>query len=242
MKNNSCFDKIIVPDASRLIIRQIFEKVRSGELNGGERLPSETALQKIFEVSRPQLRAAFKRLAEHGIVETRPQSGTYMAPFGAKILEGLLTSVLQGEDERNDPLSLADTRRLIEVHAARLAASRMTGQQMKGIREAHKVFRRFKGQARATDDDFYFHLLIVSASGSSVLNAQYCALIPRMIRFWSRLERLNEEEMKRRSDEACGEHELLLRALEEGDPEQAARAMKAHLDRSYDFAEVLRSK
>ncbi|MDC7232980.1 MAG: FCD domain-containing protein [Spirochaetales bacterium] len=238
---DSPFGKIVVPKVPNLIIQQILDKVVSEELNPGDKLPSEPQLQVIFEVSRPQLKSAFKRLENFGIVETRPQSGTYMAPYGRKILEGLLTNVLQLDEHSTDYRSLMDTRRLIEVRAAELSAPRITDRELKKIRQANEVFRQNATQDRAIDDDIHFHLLIVSTSGSPVLNSQYCILTPDMIDFWKKLD-VMEEEMVRRTGETIAEHEAIIAALEAGDGEACARAMTIHMDNTYSTAEMLMKK
>ena len=239
MKN--CFGKIVVPKVPNLIIQQILDRIVSEELKPGDKLPSEPQLQEIFEVSRPQLKSAFKRMENFGIVETRPQSGTYMAPYGKKILEGLLTNILHLNEQSIDYRSLADTRRMIEIRAAELSAQNIEEKDLKKIRKAHEIFKQNASKDRAIDDDIYFHLLIVSNSGSPVLNSQYCIMTPDMINFWKNLG-VMEKEMERRTEETFAEHEAIIAALEAGDSEACARAMKTHMDNTYNTAEMLMEK
>src|SRR5919198_3620527 len=57
-------------------VEQIGEKVKSGELQVGERLPSERELAAQMRISRPTLREAVKVLTEAGVLEVRRgQSG-----------------------------------------------------------------------------------------------------------------------------------------------------------------------
>lgn len=237
----NCFDKIVVPKVPNLIIQQILDRIVSQELKPGDKLPSEPQLQEIFEVSRPQIKAAFKQMESFGIVETRPQSGTYIAPYGKKILEGLLTNILQLDEHSIDYKSLMDTRRLIEIRAAELSAQNISDKDLKKIRKAHEIFKANATKDRAIDDDIYFHLLIVSTSGSPVLNSQYCFMTPDMIDFWKNLG-VMEKEMKRRTEETFAEHEAIIAALESGDADACARAMKIHMDNTYNTARLLMEK
>ena len=52
-------------------VEQIAEKVKSGELHVGDRLPSERDLAAQMRISRPTLREAVKVLAEAGVLEVR---------------------------------------------------------------------------------------------------------------------------------------------------------------------------
>jgi GntR family transcriptional regulator, transcriptional repressor for pyruvate dehydrogenase complex len=237
----NCFGKIVVPKVPNLIIQQILDRIVSDELKPGDKLPSEPQLQEIFEVSRPQIKAAFKQMESFGIVETRPQSGTYIAPYGKKILEGLLTNILQLDEHSIDYKSLMDTRRLIEIRAAELSAQSISDKDLKKIRKAHEIFKQNATKDRAIDDDIYFHLLIVSTSGSPVLNSQYCFMTPDMIDFWKNLG-VMEKEMERRTEETFAEHEAIIAALEAGDSKACVRAMKIHMDNTYNTAKLLMEK
>ena len=57
-------------------VEQIAEKVKSGDLHVGDRLPSERELAGQMRISRPTLREAVKVLVEAGVLEVRRgQSG-----------------------------------------------------------------------------------------------------------------------------------------------------------------------
>ncbi|MCG8360576.1 MAG: winged helix-turn-helix domain-containing protein, partial [Kiloniellales bacterium] len=54
------------------------DKIVSGDLPAGLRLPGEPTLAQDFEVSRVIVRRALARLAEEGLVERRKGSGTFV--------------------------------------------------------------------------------------------------------------------------------------------------------------------
>ena len=66
------------PDLSAQIAKAIRDAIMSGDLLVGERLPSEAELAEQFDVSRPTVREALKRLGAQS--RTRTQRG---APGGA---------------------------------------------------------------------------------------------------------------------------------------------------------------
>lgn len=61
------------------VISWIEEEIENGNLNRGDRLPSENELMDQFQVSRQTVRRALEDLTEKGIVEGRRGSGTYVS-------------------------------------------------------------------------------------------------------------------------------------------------------------------
>lgn len=59
---------------------QVVTAVRAGAYGSGDRLPSVRALATRLDVHRNTVRAAYRKLAAHGVVEARPGSGVYVAP------------------------------------------------------------------------------------------------------------------------------------------------------------------
>ncbi|RKQ32683.1 GntR family transcriptional regulator [Oceanobacillus halophilus] len=61
-----------------IVIEQIKEKINNGELEPGERLPSETAFSKELGVSRNTLREALRILEEENIIVRKHGIGTFV--------------------------------------------------------------------------------------------------------------------------------------------------------------------
>jgi GntR family transcriptional regulator len=54
------------------------ERIRSGELRKGQRIPTESELIEEFEIGRSTARRATAWLREQGLVETEPTRGSYV--------------------------------------------------------------------------------------------------------------------------------------------------------------------
>jgi len=63
----------------RHIAEDLRRKIEAGELSPGSQLPSELELREHYDVSRTTIRDAVKWLITHGLVETRPGQGTFIA-------------------------------------------------------------------------------------------------------------------------------------------------------------------
>ena len=70
-----------------IIIRSIRQHLLNGEMKPGDRLPAERKLAEEYGVSRNYVREALKALEGYGIVETRPQSGTFIVGLDVNALD-----------------------------------------------------------------------------------------------------------------------------------------------------------
>jgi len=62
----------------RRVYRSILERILSGELAPGSRLPSTRRLSERLEISRNSVMHAFEQLSAEGYLESRVGSGTYV--------------------------------------------------------------------------------------------------------------------------------------------------------------------
>lgn len=224
------FEKIEVPQVSDLIIRQILLLLEDGSIKPGEKLPSEMHLRESFGVAKQQIKAAFKKLELYGVLETKPQSGTYIAGIEKKILIGLISNILDIK-ETFDPHSLMDTRILLEVRAAELAAERMTSKELQIVKQANKIFfDKTRTGNRAIEDDIFFHLEIVKYSRSSTLVSLYSFITRQLIEIWKNMDVFDREHTKKRLDETFKEHDEIIKCLENKDGPGSAIAMRLHLE------------
>ena len=150
---------------------QIAEKVRTGELRTGDRLPGERSLAAQMEISRPTLREAVKVLVDAGVLEVRrgPGGGMYVA-----------TDVVPTDLVRHSAsLRLAEiaavleARRLLEPRVAQLAAERATDEDFEALERSIEAMRRLVGggwhprhEDRFLQLDVQFHLALARAANN----------------------------------------------------------------------------
>lgn len=234
------FKRVEVPQVSDLIIEQLLHLLEEGSLKPGEQLPSEVHLQKSFGVAKQQLKTAFKKLELYGVLETKPQSGSYVADIEPKILCGLISNILDIRDTF-DPLSLMDTRIILECRAAELAAVRMTDRELDNIKKANDIFfNRSMKESRAIEDDIFFHLEIVKYSHSSSLVSLFSFITRPLIDIWTKMDVFDQGKTKARLEETFKEHSAIIKNLEEKNGPGSAEAMRHHLGSVYKETELLR--
>src|SRR5690606_33867599 len=109
-------------------------QIEQGALRPGDRLPAERELALRVGVSRPSVRAGLRSLAAMAVLRTRHGSGTYVAD-GPPVLDSrplrLLASLHGFTSDQ-----LFETRRMLEVGAAGLAAERANGDEIATMAEA----------------------------------------------------------------------------------------------------------
>ncbi len=233
--------KIEIPHVSDLIIGQIASLLEDGTLKPGDKLPSEAQLQKAFGVAKQQLKVAFKKLELYGVLETRPQSGTYIPDINTKILIGLMNNILK-IGHGFDSLSLADTRLILEVRAAELAAQRVNDEELQSIIKANEVFfSRSRKTYRMIEDDMFFHLEIVKYSKNPTLIALYSFIARPLIEVWKRMDVFDENRTRDRLEKTFQEHALIIENLKNRDTTGSAQAMKVHMESVYRETELLDS-
>lgn len=114
-------------------------QITSGQLRPGERLPPEPELCVRSGVSRSTVREALRLLAsQHLIVTTRGVTGgSFVAhPDAAQITEALSTGLVLLSNAHGVQFSdLLELRRLLEIPAAVLAATRRTEEDLTDLRE-----------------------------------------------------------------------------------------------------------
>ena len=218
------FKEISIETPVDKIIRQIRELITSGQLNPGDRLPPERKLADRLGVGRTNVRDAIKKLEFYGILKTLPQSGTIVAGIGITALEGLITDVLKLEN--SDFHALVETRVMLEIESAKLAAERRTEEDIKNIRTALKAFELQVGAGKqGVEEDLLFHLQIAEASKNSVLKSLMLIIIPDIIREFKQLEICKDG----RYYKALEDHKVIFDHIINQEPEKVAEAMKVHL-------------
>lgn len=218
------FREIAVDTPVDKIIEQIRDLISGGQIKPGDRLPSERKLAETFGVGRTYVRDAIAKLEFYGILKTMPQSGTVVAGIGITALEGLITDVLQLEN--NDFAALVETRVLLEVQAARLAAERRTVDDIVTIQTALDAYgKKVKNGEPAVEEDLLFHLKIAEASKNSVLKSLMMVIIPDIVHSFTKLEICKDG----RFYQAMEEHKIILQHILDKNPDLAAKAMEEHL-------------
>jgi DNA-binding GntR family transcriptional regulator len=183
--------------------------VFAGEFQDGERL-DEVKLAEQFHVSRTPIREALQVLVSSGMAVQIPRRGVFIRQPGPVEL-----------------MEMFETMAEVEGICARLAAARMTDRDLAELEAAND---RCKQAIKETDYDRYyqeneaFHKIIYRGATNSFLEKQALQLQNRLKAY-----RRIQLRFRGRLNQSMDEHSQVLIALQDGDAEKAAAALRSHV-------------
>jgi DNA-binding GntR family transcriptional regulator len=206
----------LVPSGATLaeqVYHRLSAAIVAGELAPGAKI-SEPALASQYGVSRGPLREALHRLQERKLI-------TRSANFGARIVKPSPETLMQ----------LFVVREALEGMAARLAAIHATEDEIAGLRSAvtHGA-RAFESRAAGAPDldhrhDDDFHFAIAQCSRSPMLIDLLCGELAPLLKLY----RGQLGPVRPRGRRAVIEHERVVGAIEDRDPDLAETLMRRHI-------------
>ena len=173
------------PDLSAQIAQAIRDAIVSGEMIVDERLPSEAELAEQFEVSRPTVREALKRLAAQSLIRT--QRGA----FGGAFVNRLSYEEAYGQQITTSTLLLSmnavsfetacEARYALERACTPLAAQRRSPDHLATMRaEIHRQAQPGLSDESFCASDVAFHRALVDGAGNPVLSYQLAGAVEAM--------------------------------------------------------------
>jgi DNA-binding GntR family transcriptional regulator len=196
--------------AWRVVYQAVRADIVAMTMRPGDKI-SENELARRFGVSRTPVREAIQRLADEGLVEIFPQSGTFVAriPY----------------DELPEAIVI---RKALEGTTASLAATAASRSQVLTLAS---VIEQQREAAEADDPDAFhradelFHAKLADISGHPAIWKLVLQVKTQVDRF-RRLTLI----LPHRMYAVIAEHEQILAAIERGDGGAAAAAMTRHLE------------
>ncbi|MGJ3523306.1 GntR family transcriptional regulator [Nitratidesulfovibrio sp. D1] len=201
--------RLVKQSLGQEVTRMLKRMIIDGELEPGQRLV-EDRLAAELGISRTPLREALHRLEQEGLLQKRSAGGYVLRPFDAEEVE-----------------EAVQVRALLEARVAALAARRAGPDQVQALRANLAAFRAAAAGgdlARLAELNTEFHLLLRAAGGSMLLARlldEIEGVVERIIRALVPLREAGEW-----SDH---DHARIVAAIEAGDADGAAEAMRAHV-------------
>jgi DNA-binding FadR family transcriptional regulator len=211
------------------LIAQVTEQLRAeitaGHWPVGGRIPTEPALSELTGTGRNTVREAVQALVHAGMLERRQGSGTYV--IATSDLGGTLSKYFASAHERD----VLELRQALDVTAAALAARRRDDTDVETLHDLlarrNQLWRNPESatpqeKQAAVAADLALHRAIVAASHNEVYLEFYDSLLPAI-----------EVTVAQHPVDAANsfepQHEELVRAVVDGDPERAATAARHFL-------------
>ena len=207
------------------IIKQIQKIIIDGNLKAGDKLPPERELARKFQVGRTTIREALKALSFVKVI-IRTKEGiainkNVLDCFSDSLNEKLIARYIDLED-------LVETRKLIEVKNASLAAQKATKEDIDILRENLSDIKRFTAEHNVSKfilTDVKFHETIAEIAQNRILYEIFIVVKNLLIESQEMVIKypgIMEHSLK--------DHEKIYQAIKEAKACEAEKAMLAHLE------------
>ncbi|MBN9071575.1 MAG: FadR family transcriptional regulator [Rhizobiales bacterium] len=216
---------------STVVAEDLADKIRSGELLPGARLPTEAELCAEYDVSRTVVREAVARLRSDGVVVPQQGRGMFVSDQPKPRIFSIPEDALKTLPET---IALLELRLSVEVEAAGLCAERRTDDEAAAIRALmEQVDSRHIDPAKTQIHyDYDFHLAIAKAARNEYIHGFLSYLRPIIVPRYQLGYIVTPERKESYYARIHGEHRSIVDAIDRQDATAARRAMRRHLSNS----------
>ena len=145
-----------------IVANQIVERIESGELAPGQKLPTQSDLAKSFGVGTSSIREAVNVLEIMGYLDVTHGRGMFVKeelPLNQSVF-----SNMENDLTNASAFELFELRELLECHVVKLATQRIDSKGIQHIRSALEKLRSSVGEKKAfIDADIEFHVALAEA-------------------------------------------------------------------------------
>lgn len=219
-----------IRSAPEQIASAVYAAILDGSLEPGRRLPSEEELAEVFEVSRPTIRAALRRLKSHGVISSARgrTGGMVVQGVGPRTLtrdsRAHIDLALGGKPVTNE--QLREVRYELELLSASSAAKKHSHEDLLAFadNELRRPGRDGVPMTRETalQYDLSFHRILARSSGNPIISSFVSAAIITYRSF-------DTGDEPRSPQQIVAHLEDVLAAVKARNPDAARQAMERHL-------------
>lgn len=227
--NRNAAEKFQPESIRAQVTREIENRIFSGELAVGYRLPSERELALELGVSRSLVNLAILDLESMGFLRIVPRQGTFVADYKNESTPQMLLALMTrgAADNSGTELfsSMMQTRRLLESECACLAAEQASDEDFARLSAILEEMRTATDPERFSDANFRFHRTMMAASGN-IVYAMIFQSFGEVVRYYVSGYFTTPARMRL----SVSQHENLVAALTKRDASRAREAVNVIMD------------
>jgi GntR family transcriptional repressor for pyruvate dehydrogenase complex len=207
------------------IADQVERLILSHELQIGDALPAERELAAQLQVSRNILREAIKMLAQKGLLEIRPGSGTFVVRPSTEFLQDSLDFFIRFNSSAL--FDLVEARLSLEVEIAGLAAQRANAEDYQRIKfYLDQMEEKIDDYAAYIEADLCFHEALAQAAKNEILQLLLSSIRGALRKNIGHLAKHHPSAVAT----AMQYHHHIARAIQQRDEQEARLAMRGHVE------------
>ncbi len=222
--------KEITPITNRtytdLVSEQLQELILSKQYLPGSRLPIESELASLFQVSRSTIREALKSLQSAGILTSTAGKGTFVSDDALSCIQlSKFNKMLISVDQVKD---LVELRYALEPDMARIAAARRKEKDIKAMQQCIDHMKEADTKEILLQYGSNFHRAVCRSTCNDMIIALHYSISMQLLKL-RQMEFLTVDVYRR----GIGEHQGILDAIVARDELLAESLMKKHIERDY---------
>ncbi|MEJ8570474.1 FadR/GntR family transcriptional regulator [Microbaculum marinum] len=162
------FDKLDILPAYRVVSNAIEQRIMDGQLQFGDKLPTETQMAEDFGVNRSTVREGIRLLEQRGLVKRKAGRRLFVAlprydELGSREQRALILRRVSFRE-------LWEISMTLEPAIARMAAERIGEEDLAGVDRNVRQTRQAIDSGRSlVDEDIEFHILVARATGNEAM-------------------------------------------------------------------------
>ncbi len=209
-----------------IVANRIIAQIESGELEPGQKLPTQADLAKAFGVGTSSIREAVNVLEIMGYLEVAHGRGMFVRdelPLNKSVF-----STMEEELSHASAFELFELRELLECHVTKLACQRIDSKGIEHVQNALEKLKKCIGEKKAfIDADVNFHAAIAEAVAFRAAGA-----IVRMIHelMHKNIDLAVTAQTSPYGQEALSSAEQIVEHIINGEEFFAMRCMRNHLN------------
>ncbi len=187
------FNKLKAPSLKDMFVREIENKILSGEIEIGQQLPTERDMAEQMGVSRAVVNAGIAAMAGKGFLEIRPRVGTFVADYRRKGTMETLISIMNyngGMLRRSEIRSILEFKILIDCFSLRCLIPRVTQKDTDVLWSHLEQLRDCTKVTDASEAVFNFNHELCVLSGNAFAPLIYYSFRAPIINLWQRFMRM----------------------------------------------------
>ena len=169
-------EKSKAPSVRETFVRDIENRILSGELKIGEKLPPARALCSLMGVSLTIVNAGVSELVSKGFLEVKPRHGTYVADYREKGTPEALMAIFRNSGNtlsKHDVRSFCESRIALDPFIAELVIKRASDEQIAQLGELVEALKAAEGTEAVCDSVLEFFRRMYRLSDNTLLAMIY---------------------------------------------------------------------
>lgn len=187
------FTKLTAPSLKELFIQDLENKILSGKIPIGEKLPTERELAKSMQVSRAVINAGISELARKGFLNIKPRVGTFVADYRRN---GTIETLISIMNYNGGILRAAEIRSILELRialdslAVELCIPIIKDNEILILKDYVKQMEDAESPEMASEIAFLFQHELALLSGNTLIPLIFTSFKIPILSLWTRFCRL----------------------------------------------------